>query len=408
MVKHSDRGIAYKILISGLIISSICVPNISCSKVHDKIRVSEFDIYTQAWDVLLQRIDWTVRHIDTTHFPMLADNITGEWETYDNPKWTGGFWVGMLWLAYEHTNNPKYLKYAQIWNDEILGYEQENNHDRGFVYYYSSVFGYRLVNDERYRQSAFKAAQKLVDMFQSGCGVIPQNLKDKKNVIIDTMMNLQLLWWAYSNAEDTDSYKKLYRQVATDHSNTTLKDFIREDGSTWQSVHYDAISGAVIKKHTHQGFSDSSCWSRGQSWGLYGFTKAYEVTGNEDFLKTAIKIGEYIINNLPEDGVPWYDYNDPGKYKDSSAGAIAATGFYQLSKVVQDSLSKNRYENIGRQMIISLIQGYLTPFAGESSPPGILQKGCYQIFRNASSETIWGDYYLMEALAQVIFPWKEE
>jgi len=404
MMKHFNRGITYKILI----IPVFCISIISCIKTQDGIPVKELDIYAQAWDVLLQRIDWTVQHIDTTHFPMLADNITGEWETYASPKWTGGFWVGMLWLAYEHTNNQKYLKYAQIWNDEILGYEQENNHDRGLVYYYSSVFGYRLVNNERYRQSAFKAAQKLVDMFQSESSVIPQNIKDKENVIIDTMMNLQLLWWAFSNANDTDPYKELYRQVAIDQSNTTLKDFIREDGSTWQSVHYDATSGVVIKKHTHQGFSDSSCWSRGQSWGLYGFTKAYEVTGNEDFLKTAVKIGEYIINNLPEDGVPWYDYNDSGKYKDSSAGAIAASGFLQLSKVVQNSLSKNRYENIGRQMIISLIQGYLTPFVGEDSPPGILQKGCYQIFRNASSETIWGDYYLMEALAQVIFPWKEE
>jgi len=339
---------------------------------------------------------------------MLADNASGKWEVFEKPGWTGGFWVGMLWLAYEKTGEHKYLKWANSWNDATIGYEQENNHDRGFVYYYSSKYGYELTGDERYYKSTIKAAQKLVNMFQSKAKVIPQNLKNPDNVIIDTMMNLQLLWWAFINAKKKDPYKELYKQTAVDHATTTMHDFLREDGSTWQSVHYDTLTGNIIKKHTHQGFADSSCWARGQSWGLYGFAKAYEATANTDFLNSAIFLGEYIISNLPEDNVPWYDYNAPGKYKDTSAGAIAASAFFELSSIVKDSTQKLRYHQTGLQILKSLITKHLTPFVDSEGPSGILRNGCYQIFKNANSETIWGDYYLMEAIAQVIFPYVQK
>jgi len=367
------------------------------------IRSDRNDIYSQAWETMLDRIEWTIQHIDDGYFPMLADNVTGEWETYRSPKWTGGFWVGMLWMAYEKTGKEKYLEWAKAWNDSMLGYEKEENHDRGFVYFNSSVYAYKLTKNPRYRYSAYQAARQLVEMFQSSSGIIPQNLKDKENVIIDTMMNLQLLWWAHVNADESDDMGDAYRDVALMHARTTLADFIRDDSSTWQSVHYDTSTGEIIQKHTHQGYSDSSCWSRGQSWGLYGFLKAYEATGNVAFLDAAKALGEYIIVHLPDDGVPWYDYDDPGKYKDTSAGAIAASAFLQLSKVVTDSDASTKYHGVGRQMVADLIKGHLTPFVGTDNPPGILRNGCYQIFKNADSETIWGDFYLMEALAELVF-----
>lgn len=352
---------------------------------------------------MLQRIEWTTSHVEVGGFPQLGDNTTGEWETFENPNWTGGFWVGMLWLAYEKTGEKKYLQWARSWNDAILGYELEDNHDRGFVYFYSSVFGYRMILDERYFDSAFEAAHKLVDMFQPQSRAIPQNLDTPEDIIIDTIMNLQLLWWAYAYADETDPYRDVYLEVAIAQATTTLNDFVRQDGSTWQSVHYDLATGKIVRKHTHQGYTDSSCWSRGQSWGFYGFVKAYETTKKIHFLNAAKILGEYIITHVPEDGVPWYDYDDPGKYRDTSAGAIAAAGFLQLSKVVTDSASKERYQSIGRKMVKDLVQGHLTPFVDKDSSPGILRNGCYQIFKNADSETIWGDYYLMEALAQVLF-----
>ncbi len=395
--------IYFQILIYKILLFILILFLGSCRLKQNVVILHNSEIYKQAWEAMLQRIEWTSEHIGDSQFAMLADNFTGEWETFENPNWTGGFWVGMLWLAYERTKETKYLQYARTWNDAILGYEQENNHDRGFVYYYSSVYGYKLTGETRYFESAFQAAKKLVSMFQSNSKVIPQNLNDKQNVIIDTMVNLQLLWWAHANAEESDPFKQLYKQVAISHAQQTLNNFIRNDGSTWQSVHFDSTTGKIIKKHTHQGYADSTCWSRGQSWGLYGFLKAYEATGNIDFLNVAIILAEYIITNLPDDGIPWYDYDDPGKKKDTSAGAIAASAFIQLSKIVTDSVAQIKYFNTGKHIIENLIHNHLTPFVGKGSPPGILRNGCYQIFKNSDSETIWGDYYFMEALTFILF-----
>ena len=359
--------------------------------------------YLKAWTSLLERIQWTAANIEQQSFPSLADNITGVWEVNENPGWTGGFWVGMLWLAYEKTREDVYLDWAQLWNDAILGYEDENNHDRGMVYFYSSVRGYELTGNQIYWNSTFQAARQLVGMQEKNSRVIPQNMKDRENIIIDTMMNLQLLWWAYDQSDSNDPFKDRYLKVALEQSEITLRDFIRDDGSTWQSVHYDTITGAIIKKHTHQGFADSSCWSRGESWGLYGFLKAYQATDLSKYFDASIKIGDYIIKYLPEDGVPWYDYDDPGRVKDTSAGAIAASGFLQLSEMVVDPGLKAKYEATGRKILNSLITNHLSNFVDKSSPPGILRNGCYQIFKNADSETIWGDYYLMEALSILLF-----
>ncbi len=359
--------------------------------------------YLTAWTSLLERIQWTAANIEAKSFPSLADNFTGEWEVNENPGWTGGFWVGMLWLAYEKTGENIYLNWAQSWNDVIFGYEDEDNHDRGMVYFYSSIRGYELTGNQIYWNSAFQAARQLVKMQEKNSWVIPQNMKNRENIIIDTMMNIQLLWWAYSKSDTTDPFKNRYLKVSLEQSEKTLHDFIREDGSTWQSVHYDTITGEIIKKHTHQGFADSSCWSRGESWGLYGFLKAYQATGRSEFLNASIKIGDYIIKHLPEDGVPWYDYDDPGRVKDTSAGAIAAAGFLQLSEVIVDPRSKAKYEATGRRILSSLIINHLSNFVDKESPPGILRNGCYQIFKNADSETIWGDYYLMEALSILLF-----
>ncbi len=363
-------------------------------------------LYQRAWQAMLNRIIWTVEHIEPARFPMLGDNTTGIWEATPDPKWTGGFWVGMIWLAYDQTRDEQYREWAEKWNEAIIGHEEENNHDRGFVYYYSSAYAYKLTRKQIYRESALRAADKLVTMSEKTSKVIPQNQVDRTNIIIDTMVNLELLWWAASETAVEDFKSGKYYQAGIDQAITTKNDFIRPDGSTWQSVHYDTITGEIIKKHSHQGYTDSTCWSRGQSWGLYGFIKAYLATRNPEFMQTAIKLGDYIIKNLPEDGVPWYDYNDPGIHhhrKDTSAGAIAASAFIILSNTVSDQEMKFKYIGVAHRILKGLISGHLTPFVGPDSPVGILRNGCYQIFANSDSETIWGDYYLMEALAQILF-----
>ena len=45
-------------------------------------------------------------------------------------------------------------------------------------------------------------------------------------------------------------------------------------GSSFHVVDYNSTTGVVIDRRTSQGYSNSSTWSRGQSWGIYGFANS--------------------------------------------------------------------------------------------------------------------------------------
>ena len=89
-------------------------------------------------------------------------------------------------------------------------------------------------------------------------------------------------------------------------------------------------------KQTHQGAADESAWARGQSWGLYGYTVMYRETKLERYLNQAIHIADFMINhtNMPEDKIPYWDFNAPGipnAKRDASAGAVMASALIELS-----------------------------------------------------------------------------
>ena len=209
--------------------------------------------------------------------------------------------------------------------------------------------------------------------------------------IIDVMMNLPLLWWAYEETNDDKYYN-----VAYTHSKRTIEEFIREDYSTVHVIDFDLETGEIIRKITAQGYSDDSCWSRGQAWAIYGFTLAYKYTKDELFLKTAVNIAEYFIANLPEDYVPYWDFDDPEKeIKDSSVAAIAASGMITLSELRE----KKEFKEAAINILNSLCDNYLC----EEEKEGILKHGCFHKPAGIGGDEslIGGDYYLTEALMKV-------
>mgnify|MGYP003002409084 CR=1 FL=1 len=139
------------------------------------------------------------------------------------------------------------------------------------------------------------------------------------------MMNLELLTVASSMTGDNSYYKK-----AKSHADRTMINHFRPDGSSYHVVSYDTITGKVLNQVTHQGVNDQSAWSRGQAWGLYGFTMMYRQTGKKEYLDHAIKVGKFIMNHprLPKDKIPYWDFdapNIPKADRDASAGAIYGT-----------------------------------------------------------------------------------
>ena len=211
-----------------------------------------------------------------------------------------------------------------------------NTHDVGFMINCSYGNGLRLTGNKAYEKVIVQAAKSLIARYKPGAGIIQSwNANPNKDwkcpVIIDNMMNLELLFNATKISGDSTFYR-----IAVSHADQTIKNHYRPDYGTWHVVDYDPEKGTVRHKNTAQGYSDESTWSRGQSWGIYGFVMCYRETKTIRNTCTGRKALEFVANhpNYPDDGLPFWDYdapNIPDTYRDASAAAILASALYEIS-----------------------------------------------------------------------------
>lgn len=335
--------------------------------------------------------------------PSTFKNDTVEYVPTDD--WVSGFFAGTLWYMYELTNDQKWAEAAQR-HTEILDSVQylRWHHDVGFMIYDSYGNGLRLKNIEPYRKVVNTTAESLSSRFREGAGVLQswdadkgwQGLKGWKcPVIIDNMMNLELLFNASEFTGDST-----YRNIAIAHADRTLKEHFRPDYSCYHVVDYDPETGEVRGRYTAQGYSDDSAWARGQAWAIYGYTVAYRFTGDKKYLDHAENVYKFIFNNknMPEDLVPYWDFDAPGipnEPRDASSAAIIASALYEMNVHTGNDTYKQQADKI----ITSLSTPAYRAEVGTNG--GFLLKHSVGSIPHGSNIDVplnYADYYFLEAL----------
>ena len=327
------------------------------------------------------------------------DDHRGQWE-----NWTIGFWPGILWHAYIVTGDEKFRQRAVMLEeemDEVLLDPERYSHDVGFIWLLSAVADYRITGNKASAKRGLHAAYILAGRYNPAGNFIRawegQEEEKKGSAIIDCMMNLPLLYWASEYTGDPR-----FRNIAVRHSDTTIKYFIREDGSSKHICIFDPADGGYIKNLGGQGYDENSAWSRGNAWALYGFTAGYQYTRKREYLETAMKCADFFLGHLPEDKVPFADFFAPEEtniHKDSSAGAIAASGLALLASMTEGKKSAF-YRSQAEKIVCSLYENYRDASGSEA----ILAHGCGAYHGPAGITDvglIFGDYYFVEALMRL-------
>ncbi|KDN55672.1 glycoside hydrolase family 88 protein [Flavobacterium seoulense] len=317
--------------------------------------------------------------------------------------WTSGFYSGNLWFAYEFTKDKNILKKAEYTTALLEDNKYfTSDHDIGFLIYCSYGNGYRLTKNPKYKEVIIEAAKTAITRYNPTVKSImswnPQQERDWKfPVIIDNMINLELLIKGTEFSGDSTFYN-----IALNHANTTMKNQYRADFSCSHVVDYDPISGKMRKRDWNNGNSDptTAAWSRGQSWGLYGFSFMYQYTQKKEYLDQAENIASYILNNpnMPADMVPYWDYNAPKfpTIKDASAAALLASGLLRLAPL--SAKNGQKYFKAAEQILTSLSSDQYLNTSGKGYFLLKHATGNYLRESEIDGGLIYADYYFLEAL----------
>ncbi|HEY9076602.1 MAG TPA: glycoside hydrolase family 88 protein [Anaerolineaceae bacterium] len=357
------------------------------------------ELLKEALSISLERIA-RIHWMFGDQFPTSGKTVT-TYRLTANDNWVTGFWTGLLWLAYSATKNEELRSHAARLTKSFRERLDQNvhiNHDLGFLYSLSARADWQLTGSQEAYQLALDAAERLSHRFRPRGSYIqawgePGEESQGGRIIVDTMMNLPLLFWATEKTGDI-----FYGEVARQHADTCARFIVRPDATTYHTYYFDQKTGAPIGPKTHQGFKDDSAWSRGQAWATFGFTAAAEWRPEEPYLEIARRTTDWFMANLPEDGVPYWDFRltpDAPQYRDSSAGAIAAAGMLRLSRLLPASEGRIYYDHAVR-LLESLSRHCL-----ERDPEGqgLLRHASGFVFNGSyDCYLIYGDYYFLEAL----------
>ena len=322
----------------------------------------------------------------------------GEFWASDLAWWCSGFYPGTCWYTYLLSGDERMKELAIKQTHKLHDLSKVYaNHDIGFQIMCSYGLEYKITGNEECLPVIKEAAGLLASRFNKAAGVTSSWDRDTTcTTIIDNMMNLELFTWAARQFENQE-----WLDMALSHANTTIKNHFREDYTSYHVLDYHPVTGEVLYKKTAQGYADDSEWSRGQSWGLYGYTMMYRETGKEEYLTQAVNIADYLLTRLEADPVPNWDFDAPAEMaqKDASAGAVMAAGYAELCTLVPEKTKAKKYKAMAEAIVRALASEQYLAKVGENFNFLLMHStGTYLRDSEVDSPLTYADYYFLEAI----------
>jgi len=341
-------------------------------------------------------------------WPYHADPDTGEWTTTEDGDWCGGHWVECLRIAGELNGDKSLIEEARDRAEKLRPYLERDDQFRGHRFYYSAARLWATTGDQAMRTLALAAAYAMRSMAMPVNGAMPigcqvqvksTTLASRNIVAVDNVHpNIRLDWWAFKETGD-----KVFETGSKQHLDVTIRDFIREDGSTVEFIDYDPVTGDIRSEFTLLGAHDESCWSRGQAWAIAGYLRAWSEFGDTRYREAAIKLFDYWWDNVGEDRVPPWDFKDPALPDapvDTSASAIVVEQLARMAIDPDTPADTRPYVDRLEPMLEGLCQ-HMTPMTeNDGRPDGMIIDGCFnqpKVFANRH-ELIWSTAYTLMAL----------
>lgn len=316
--------------------------------------------------------------------------------------WTNGFWPGILWQCFGATGDDAFADVARGVEDKLDGaFDRYTglHHDVGFMWLLSAVADYRLTGNERSQARGLHAAHLLAGRYNPRGKFIRSWNRDRSGwVIVDSMMNIPLLYWASDTIGDPR-----FTYVAEDHADTIMAKTVRDDGSCSHIIVLDPANGDLLETPAGQGYAPGSSWSRGQAWALYGFALSYRHTGEERYLATAKRVASYFASQVALTGdVALLDFRQPAEpvYWDALAGCIAACGMLEIARSCEGTERADWITWAIR--ILKATDERFCDWDIEHDGVVTMCSGAYWSEKDRHVPMVYADYYFLEAMLRLV------
>jgi len=357
-------------------------------------------MFEDSYSKAIQKIERNHKDIGVSFPQAVCDGSYNKEEVW---SWTSGFWGGLVNLAYRETGNVNLLKLAcdieTALDQNFDEFFMKMHHDVGFIYSPTAVVQHSRDQNEKSLCRGVKAASTLASRFNIKGNYIRawNQVRDSHSdgeVIIDSMMNLSILYWASKVMDDPR-----FRHIAYAHAKTVSKYFVRADKSVPHIICFDAEDGTYLGVNKGQGASVDSTWSRGQAWAIYGFAISYRETGDKEFLDQSKMIARAYMNALPTEGIPYWDFDASPENRwafDSSSACIASSGLLEIYTLT----GEREFKEFALRLLRVLTESYAV---FDDSTQGIIQMGTvnYTKKKFINTSIIYGDFYYLEALGKL-------